>query len=35
MTLILDELNNKLGSDDLVLENLDKVFQTILKAATI
>jgi len=31
--LILDELNNKLGSE-FVLENLDKVFQTILKAAT-
>ena len=31
--LILDELNTKLG-DDFVLENLDKVFQTILKAAT-
>ena len=31
--LILDELNNKLG-DKFVLENLDKVFQTILKAAT-
>ena len=31
--LILDELNNKLG-DEFVLENLDKVFQTILKAAT-
>jgi len=31
--LINDELNNKLG-DDFVLENLDKVFQTILKAAT-
>ena len=31
--LILDELNNKLG-DDFVLDNLDKVFQTILKAAT-
>ena len=31
--LILDELNNKLG-DDFVLENLDKVFQIILKAAT-
>ena len=31
--LILDELNNKLG-DDFVLENLDKIFQTILKAAT-
>ena len=31
--LILDELNTKLG-DDLVFENLDKVFQTILKAAT-
>ncbi len=29
--LILDELNNKLG-DDFVLDNLDKVFQTILKA---
>jgi len=31
--LILDELNNKLG-DEFVLESLDKVFQTILKAAT-
>ena len=31
--LILDELKNKLG-DKFVLENLDKVFQTILKAAT-
>ena len=31
--LILDELNTKLG-DEFVLENLDKVFQTILKAAT-
>ena len=31
--LILDELNTKLG-DDFVFENLDKVFQTILKAAT-
>ena len=31
--LILDELNNKLG-DEFILENLDKVFQTILKAAT-
>ena len=31
--LIQDELNNKLG-DDFVLDNLDKVFQTILKAAT-
>ena len=31
--LILDELNAKLG-DDFVFENLDKVFQTILKAAT-
>ena len=31
--LILDELNTKLG-DDFVIENLDKVFQTILKAAT-
>ena len=31
--LILDELNKKLG-DDFVLDNLDKVFQTILKAAT-
>ena len=31
--LILDELNNKLG-DKFVLDNLDKVFQTILKAAT-
>ena len=28
--LILDELNTKLG-DEFVLENLDKVFQTILK----
>ena len=33
MILILDELNNKLG-DEFVLDNLDKVFQTILKAAT-
>ena len=31
--LIIDELNTKLG-DDFVFENLDKVFQTILKAAT-
>ena len=31
--LIQDELNNKLG-DEFVLQNLDKVFQTILKAAT-
>ena len=31
--LIHDELNNKLG-DEFVLEKLDKVFQTILKAAT-
>ena len=31
--LINDELNNKLG-DEFILENLDKVFQTILKAAT-
>jgi len=31
--LINDELNNKLG-DEFVLENLDRVFQTILKAAT-
>ena len=31
--LILDELKNKLG-DKFILENLDKVFQTILKAAT-
>ena len=31
--LILDELNNKLG-DEFVIEKLDKVFQTILKAAT-
>jgi len=31
--LILDELNSKLG-DNFVLENLDKVFQVILKAAT-
>ena len=31
--LILDELNNRLG-DEFVLENLDKVFQIILKAAT-
>ncbi len=29
----IDELNNKLG-DDFVFEKLDKVFQTILKAAT-
>ena len=31
--LIQDELNKKLG-DEFVLDNLDKVFQTILKAAT-
>ena len=31
--LIIDELNNKLG-DEFLFENLDKVFQTILKAAT-
>ena len=31
--LILDELNTKLGQD-FVFENLDKVFQIILKAAT-
>ncbi|MDA9650906.1 antitermination protein [Candidatus Pelagibacter sp.] len=31
--LIQDELNNRLG-DEFVLEKLDKVFQTILKAAT-
>jgi len=31
--LILDQLHAKLG-DEFVLENLDKVFQTILKAAT-
>ncbi len=31
--LIREELNNKLG-DKFVLDNLDKVFQTILKAAT-
>tara|TARA_B100001063_G_scaffold26128_1_gene19975 strand:+ start:70 stop:474 length:405 start_codon:yes stop_codon:yes gene_type:complete len=31
--LILDELNTKLG-DEFVFENLDKVFQIILKAAT-
>jgi len=31
--LILDELNTKLG-DDFVFKNLDKVFQTILRAAT-
>ena len=31
--LILDELNNKLG-EEFVFEKLDKVFQTILKAAT-
>ena len=31
--LINDELNNKLG-DEFVLENLDRVFRTILKAAT-
>ena len=31
--LILDELQKKLG-DQFIFENLDKVFQTILKAAT-
>ena len=31
--LIQDELSNKLG-DEFILGNLDKVFQTILKAAT-
>tara|TARA_B100000029_G_C17516679_1_gene938357 strand:- start:980 stop:1384 length:405 start_codon:yes stop_codon:yes gene_type:complete len=31
--LILDELNNNLG-DKFVFKNLDKVFQTILRAAT-
>ena len=31
--LIIDELSAKLG-DDFAFENLDKVFQTILKAAT-
>jgi N utilization substance protein B len=31
--LIIDELNNNFGND-FVLENFDKVFQTILKAAT-
>ena len=31
--LIIDELKNKLG-EEFVFENLDKVFQTILKAAT-
>ena len=31
--LILDQIQSKLG-DEFVLENLDKVFQTILKAAT-
>ena len=31
--LILDELNNKLG-DQFVFKKLDKIFQTILKAAT-
>ena len=31
--LILDQLHTKLG-DEFFLENLDKVFQTILKAAT-
>ena len=31
--LILDELNNKLG-DEFVFKNLNKVFQTILRAAT-
>ena len=31
--LILDQIHSKLG-DEFVLENLDKVFQTILKAAT-
>ena len=31
--LIIDELKNKLG-EEFIFENLDKVFQTILKAAT-
>ena len=31
--LILEELNSKLG-DEFVYKNLDKIFQTILKAAT-
>ena len=31
--LILDELNNKLG-DQFIFKKLDKIFQTILKAAT-
>ena len=31
--VILDELKTKLG-EDFIFENLDKVFQTILKAAT-
>ena len=31
--LILDELNSNFG-DDFVIENLDKIFQIILKAAT-
>ena len=31
--IILDELNNKLG-DEFVFKNLNKVFQTILRAAT-
>tara|TARA_Y100000768_G_C23880819_1_gene635150 strand:+ start:219 stop:623 length:405 start_codon:yes stop_codon:yes gene_type:complete len=31
--LIIDELNKKLG-DEFVFNNLDKIFQTILKAAT-
>ena len=31
--LIIDELNSKLGNE-FILDNLDKVFQTILKAAT-
>ena len=31
--VILDELNNKLG-DEIVFKNLNKVFQTILRAAT-
>ena len=31
--LILDELNTKLGNE-FTMENLDKIFQTILKAAT-
>jgi len=31
--VILDELNNKLG-DEFVFKNLNKVFQTILRAAT-